>query len=122
MARILLIEDDEDIADNTTLFLEIRKHEVTHVASGTDGLEQLRYGNFDLAIMDGNLPDMDGIDVCGKYRADGGKVPVLMTSGRSDPEDQKRGYDAGVSSYIVKPYSLTQLENEIKALLGAVSS
>ncbi|MBX9772487.1 MAG: response regulator [Candidatus Obscuribacterales bacterium] len=120
MARILLIEDDEDIADNTMLFLEIRKHEVVHVGCGTDGLEQLRYGNFDLVLLDGNLPDMDGIDVCTTFRSEGGKLPVLMTSGRSNVEDQKRGIQAGVTSYIVKPYSLNDLEREINTLLAAV--
>ena len=121
MAKILLVEDDQDIADNTLLFLEIRKHDVMHVATGTDGLEQLRYGEFDLVLLDGNLPDMDGLEVCRKYRAEGGKVPILMTSGRSNLEDQRKGKDAGISAYLVKPYSLSDLEREVKLLLPAES-
>ncbi len=122
MAKILLIEDDEDIADNTILFLELRKHEVMHVCSGVDGLEQIRFGNFDLAIMDGNLPGMDGLEIAKTYRDEGGTTPILMSSGRSHAEDRQRGVEAGVSSYIVKPYSLSELESAINDLLALKSN
>lgn len=117
MAKILIIEDDLDIADNTVLFLRHKKHTVTHVTSGLDGLEQLRYGKFDLAILDGHLPDMDGFDVCKAYREEGGEVPILMATGRSDAADMQKGKDCGVSSYVVKPYSLMELDKHIGALL-----
>ena len=117
MAKILLVEDDVDIADNAVLFLKFKKHTVLHVTSGLDGLEQLRYGKFDIAILDGHLPDMDGLEVCKTYRDEGGTAPVMMATGRSDAADMQRGTEAGVSAYIVKPYSLTDLEKNIEKLL-----
>jgi DNA-binding response OmpR family regulator len=122
MAKILLIEDDVDIADNTILFLEHKKHQVTHVASGMDGLEQMRFGKFDLVILDGHLPDLDGLEVCINYREEGGTMPILMASGRSNSMDQKRGKDAGVNAYVIKPYSLIELETQIDSLLSSVHS
>jgi len=116
MAKILLIEDDIDIAENAVLFLKHRKHNVMHVTSGLDGLEQLRYGKFDLAILDGNLPDMDGVEVCQTYRDEGGKTPILMATGRSDSEEIQKCIDAGVNAYIIKPYSLADLDSNISAL------
>lgn len=117
MTRILLVEDDDDIADNTIIFLEHKNYEVVHVDSGMDGLEQMRFGSFDLIILDGRLPDMDGLEVCSNYRAEGGTAPILMASGRSNPDDQRRGKAAGVSAYIVKPFSLNELEKQIDDLL-----
>jgi DNA-binding response OmpR family regulator len=121
MAKILLVEDDLDIADNTILFLEIKNHNVTHVTSGMDGLEQMRFGEFDIVILDGNLPDMDGLEVCSAYREEGGKTPILMATGRSHSSDQKRGVEAGVTAYVVKPYSLNLLQEQIDLLLASTS-
>ncbi len=119
VAKILLVEDDQDIADNAMLFLKHRKHNVLHVTSGLDGLEQLRYGKFDLAILDGNLPDMDGLDVCKTFREEGGTTPILMATGRSDSSEIQKGKDAGVNAYIIKPYSLADLEQNVGALVPA---
>jgi len=119
VAKILLVEDDQDIADNAMLFLKHRKHNVLHVTSGLDGLEQLRYGKFDLAILDGNLPDMDGLDVAKTFRDEGGTTPILMATGRSDSSEIQKGKEAGVNAYIIKPYSLADLEQNVGALVPA---
>lgn len=119
MARILLIEDDEDIADNTILFLEHKTHQVVHVISAADGLEQMRYGSFDLIICDGHLPDMDGLAICKTYRDEGGSVPILMSSGRSNPDDKRRSQEVGITAYIVKPFTLEQLEQSVDSLIAA---
>lgn len=120
MAKILLVEDDEDIADNMVLFLEHNGHHVVQVASGADGLEQMRYGNFDVVLLDGHLPDMDGLEVCRTYRQEGGRTPILMATGRSKSDDLQRGADAGVSAYIVKPFTLSELAAQVNALLQSV--
>ena len=117
VAKILLVEDDQDIADNAMLFLKHRKHNVMHVTSGLDGLEQLRYGKFDLAILDGNLPDMDGLDIAKTFREEGGKTPILMATGRSDSAEIQKGKDAGVNAYLIKPYSLADLEQHVSSLV-----
>lgn len=120
MAKILLVEDDEDISDNAALFLEHKGHQVTIVDNGADGLEQMRYGNFEIIILDGHLPDMDGLELCNSYREEGGKVPVLMATGRSSSADQQRGQEVGVNGYIVKPYSLEDLLIKINSILSSV--
>lgn len=120
MAKILLVEDDEDISDNTALFLEHMGHQVCIVDNGTDGLEQMRYGNFDIIILDGHLPDMDGLELANTYREEGGRLPVLMATGRSSAADQQRGQEIGVNGYIVKPYSLEDLLGKVNSILASV--
>lgn len=119
MARILLIEDDPDIADNAIVFLEHKEHDVVHVSKGMDGLEQMRFGEFDLVILDGNLPDMDGLDVCKSYREEGGILPIIMASGRASQQEKRQAASAGANAYIVKPYSLKDLQDEIESLISS---
>ncbi|MBX9687780.1 MAG: response regulator [Candidatus Obscuribacterales bacterium] len=118
MARILLVEDDECLAETVEMWLASHGHQVILAFSGTDGLEQMRFGEFDLIILDGRLPDMDGADICREYREDGGKVPVIMVTGNSETAERERGLQAGVNEYIRKPFELNVVLAKMNALLA----
>jgi DNA-binding response OmpR family regulator len=117
MARILLVDDDEDLSVMIEAWLSSRGHKVLAVFSGADGLEQMRFGKFDLIILDGHLPDMEGIDICREYRGEGGKVPILMLSGNTNRDDLERGLAAGVNEYMCKPVKFAAMAIKLDTLL-----
>lgn len=119
MARILLVEDDECLAETVETWLSTLGHEVVAVHKGLDGLEQLKYGEFDLAILDGRLSDMEGIEICKQYREDGGKCPILMMTGNTGAGEMERGLSAGVNEFVRKPFELKKVEAKMKVLLEA---
>lgn len=118
MARILLVEDDEFLSETLDSWLSGSGYTVVAVYSGSDGLEQMRYGEFDLVILDGRLPDLDGVEVCRQYRQEGGKCPVLMMTGNTGAGEKEKGLAAGVNEYVRKPFELKIVEEKIKALLA----
>jgi len=114
--RVLVIEDQHDIAANLWDFLERRGHAVDHCADGVAGLARARGGGFDAIVLDLGLPRMDGLELCGALRAAGDGVPVLMLTARDTLEDKLRGYAEGADDYMVKPFALRELEARLRAL------
>ncbi len=117
MAKILLVEDDENLSVVLQMHLEDDRYMVDHLARGTDALAQLRSRSYELIILDWMLPDISGLEVCKQYRSQGGKVPVLMLTARGAVEDRAAGLDAGADDYLVKPFHPTELSARIRALL-----
>jgi DNA-binding response OmpR family regulator len=117
MAKILLVEDDENLSVVLQMHLEHDRYMVDHLARGTDALAQLRSRSYELIILDWMLPDISGLEVCKQYRSQGGKVPVLMLTARGAVEDRAAGLDAGADDYLVKPFHPTELSARIRALL-----
>lgn len=115
--RILLIEDQHDIAANIWDFLERRGHEMDHCADGVAGLARALRGDFDAIVLDLGLPRMDGLELCRRLREAGRGVPVLMLTARDTLEDKLRGFAEGADDYLVKPFALPELEARIRALL-----
>jgi DNA-binding response OmpR family regulator len=115
--RILLVEDNVDIADAVRRMLERERYAVTHVTDGDDGLSHLVDGEYDLAILDLVLPKRDGFAVCAKAREEGTTTPVLMLTARDAVEDRVRGLDCGADDYLVKPFEPPELIARIRALL-----
>lgn len=118
MARILLVEDDAELSGTLKLVLSSHKHQITTVLTGFEGLEQMRFGEYDAIILDGMLPDMDGLQVCKAYRADGGTAPILMLTGRAESASVRAGFDAGVNAYLKKPFGVRELLESIQNLVG----
>lgn len=122
MAKILLVEDDHNLAFLLQMQLEHDRHLVDVVMRGFDAVAQLKSHSYDLVILDWMLPDLSGLDVCKQFRAQGGKTPVLMLTAKGTPEDKATGLDAGSDDYIVKPFHPTELSARVRALLRRPSA
>ncbi len=114
--RVLLIEDQHDIAANIWDFLERRGHEVDHCADGVAGLARALRGGFDVIVLDLGLPRLDGLALCRRLREAGHGVPVLMLTARDTLDDRLRGFAEGADDYLVKPFALPELEARIRAV------
>ncbi len=114
--RVLVIEDQHDIAANIWDFLERRGHEVDHCADGVSGLARALGGGFDAIVLDLGLPRLDGLDLCRRLREAGHGVPVLMLTARDTLEDKLRGYAEGADDYLVKPFAMRELDARLQAL------
>lgn len=115
--RILIVEDDEILADSLVRAMTAAGYVCDHVADGEQALGLLRVGHHDLAILDINLPRMDGLSVLRHVRAHKGRLPVILLTARDAIEDRVRGLDLGADDYLTKPFSLAELEARVRALL-----
>ena len=115
--RILLVEDNAEIAEAVKRMLERERYSVAHVADGESALAHLIDGEFDLAVLDLVIPKGDGFSVCSKAREAGVSTPVLMLTARDAVEDRVRGLDCGADDYLVKPFMAQELLARVRALL-----
>src|SRR5579885_2999145 len=102
MAKILIIEDDQDISFSMQSFLAQEKYHVDVASTGSEGREMLRFYQYDLVILDWGLPDLPGIEVLRNFRGTGGKTPVLMLTGKAGVADKEVGLDSGADDYLTK--------------------
>ena len=116
-SRLLLVEDDRAITGPLVRALEREGYDVDAVASGRDALARADQGGHHLVLLDLGLPDLDGIDVCRRLRADQPSLPVLMLTARTDEVDTVVGLDAGADDYVTKPFRLAELLARVRALL-----
>jgi DNA-binding response OmpR family regulator len=118
--EILVIEDDEDIANNIKYNLERDSaYEVQIALTGEAGLEIFGEQQFELIILDLNLPGMSGFDLCRslRRRANIPYVPILILSARISEDDKVQGFDLGADDYVTKPFSMRELKARVAALL-----
>jgi DNA-binding response OmpR family regulator len=115
--RILIIEDNRDIAENIADYLEPLGHELDFAADGITGLHLAVTRRFDVIVLDLNLPGIDGITLCRKLRSDARVMtPVLMLTARDQLDDKLEGFRAGTDDYLVKPFSVKELDVRLQAL------
>ncbi len=114
MSKILIIEDEEAIADLEKDYLELSDFEVEIEHTGNKGLQKALEKDFDLVILDLMLPEMDGFDVCRKIREEK-NIPILMVSAKKDDIDKIRGLGLGADDYMTKPFSPSELVARVKA-------
>jgi two-component system, OmpR family, response regulator MprA len=114
--RVLVVEDDDEIADVLRRSLRQEGHEVRTAADGEEALEAARDFSPDMVVLDLGLPKLDGVEVCRQLRADG-DVPILILTARSDTDDRVRGLDAGADDYLVKPFERAELQARLRALM-----
>lgn len=118
MAKIILVEDEINIASFIERGLREFGHEVSAVYDGNAGWELLQNESFDLLILDIIMPGMNGLELCRMYRQRFGyHSPVVMLTALGTTDDIVKGLDAGADDYLVKPFSFQELEARIKALL-----
>jgi DNA-binding response OmpR family regulator len=113
--RILLIEDDRELADYIVRALGEEQHSVAVCFDGLSGHQAARESGFDILILDVMLPHMDGFELTRKLREEGIRMPILLLTGRDSPEDVVRGLDAGADDYLTKPFSLDVLFARLRA-------
>jgi DNA-binding response OmpR family regulator len=114
--RVLVVEDDAEIADVLRRSLRQEGYEVKISADGVEALDVATGFVPDLVVLDLGLPRLDGIEVCRRLRAEG-DVPILMLTARAETEDRVGGLDSGADDYLVKPFERQELLARIRALL-----
>lgn len=116
--RLLIIEDNRDIAANLTDYLSPRGHVVDLAGDGISGLHLAITNDYDAIVLDLILPGMDGISLCRNLRGAAGKpTPVLMLTARDSLDDKILGLEAGADDYVVKPYALREVEARLKTIV-----
>lgn len=117
MSKILIVEDDLNISKTIKSWLEKEKYVVEATASGQEGLDLLLHFNYDLAILDWQLPDLSGPDIARAVLKEKNDIALLMLTSKGSLNDRVEGLDAGAFDYIVKPCSLEELSARVRALL-----
>ena len=117
MTRLLIIEDNEDLARGLANNLEIEGFETAIAADGMEGLVKARDLRPSLIILDLMLPQLDGYRVLSALRDEGNDVPVLILTARSEEHDKVRGFRTGADDYVTKPFGLLELIGRVHALL-----
>jgi two-component system OmpR family response regulator len=115
--RILIAEDDAALSEALRFTLTQAGYAVDHVANGVAADEALKSDGFGVLILDLGLPKLDGFEVLRRLRKHNTTLPVLILSGREQPEDKVTGLDLGADDYLVKPFSLNELQARVRALL-----
>jgi len=113
---VLLVEDDLDLAATVVDYLDLEEIDCDHAANGIAGLVLIKANQFDVILLDINMPKMDGLSVCEALRSEGVSTPVLMLTARDTLEDKLAGFEVGSDDYMVKPFDMLELVARIKAL------
>jgi len=115
--RLLVVEDDKDIASLIEMNMSDIGFSVDVTNDGSKGFSLAREHNYDFIILDVMLPGMDGLDICRKLRAENNDAPILMLTARAAEIDRVIGLESGADDYLVKPFSITELQARVKARL-----
>ena len=115
--NVLLIEDEPRVADFINRGLRAENHGVSVAATGGEGVELAKTGEFDVIILDLMLPDMHGYNVCQRLRSEGDHTPILMLTAMDTLEDKIKGLKIGADDYLAKPFDFDELLARIEALV-----
>lgn len=115
--RLLLAEDEKDLANALSVILRHSNYSVDTVYNGEDALDYLEDGNYDGAILDIMMPKIDGLTVLKTIREAGNSIPVLILTAKSDVDDRVSGLDAGADDYLAKPFAMKELLARVRAML-----
>lgn len=117
MARVLVVDDEPSIVDSVSTVLRYEGFDVDVAGTGRSALKKAQETQFDLIVLDVMLPDLDGLEVTRRIRADGIGVPVLFLTAKADVEDRVAGLTVGGDDYVAKPFSLVEVVARAKAIL-----
>jgi len=120
--RVLLIEDDNNLAQSIVQFLEFNDFHCDHCGDGRQGLALVEANTYDVLVTDINMPGISGYDLCSAIRNKGIDTPIIMVSALAELDDKLKGFDKGTDDYLVKPFQLKELLARIKSLSRRKSS
>jgi two-component system alkaline phosphatase synthesis response regulator PhoP len=121
MARILLVEDEENIRDLVKLNLEMEDYEVVWTDNGKDAFKYFQGQHFDLIILDVMLPEVDGFQLCEQIRLENLDIPIIMLTAKDTTLDKVQGLKKGADDYITKPFNLEELLLRVRNLIRRTS-
>lgn len=117
LARLVVVEDDDSLRELLAAGLRYANYGVDTAATGNEALQMLHRVAPDLVVLDVNLPDIDGFEICRRLRAAGDDVPVIFLTARRETDDLRAGFEGGGDDYLTKPFSLDELTFRIGAVL-----
>lgn len=117
MAKILIIEDDVELANKVKDWLVFEKYTVDVAHNGADANHFLAAYQYDVIILDWSLPDGTGLDICKSFRSKGGVTPILFLTGKDSIESKELGLDSGADDYVTKPFHVKELGARVRALI-----
>ncbi len=116
--KILLIEDEEKIADFVLHGFQLAKFDVDHISDGREGLQAINTTHYDLIILDEMLPSLSGFFILRELREKGNSVPVVMLSAKTELHDRLTGFEIGADDYVAKPFFIEELIARVRAVLS----
>jgi DNA-binding response OmpR family regulator len=117
MPKVLLADDNVELSEMVARYLKFEHYTVEVVDNGDSALELLSTCDFDLAILDWEMPGKSGVEVCQSHRQRGGTTPILMLTGKNEIDDKLFGLDSGADDYLTKPFHVQELIARLRALL-----
>lgn len=117
MAKLLVVEDDSNLADSVCEMLKAENHTVEHAPNGAEASTLLAISAYELIVLDLGLPDKDGVEILKDYRNRGGEGKVIILTGRGKIEEKELGLDSGADDYLTKPFHVKELAARVRALL-----
>lgn len=120
--RILVVEDNNDLAEGIATSIRQMEHAVDVIGDGLHAEAMLRSEGYDLVVLDLNLPGKDGLEVLKSFRKSDSKVPVLILTARAETQSRVQGLDLGADDYLTKPFHLAELDARVRALLRRVQA
>ena len=117
MFKILLVEDDVELCNYLEQWFKQENIDFESAQNGEEALNLLTWHKFELIILDWDLPGVSGIEICRRYRADGGNSPVLFLTGKGEVDSKETGLDSGADDYLVKPFDVRELGARMRSLL-----
>jgi two-component system OmpR family response regulator len=117
MPKVLLAEDDAELSEMVARYLKFEHYTIEVVDNGDSALEMLNTCDFDLAVLDWNMPGKSGVEVVQSHRQRGGTTPILMLTGMKEIEDKMLGLESGADDYLTKPFHIRELIARLRALL-----
>jgi two-component system OmpR family response regulator len=121
MAKVLVVEDDLEISELIKDWLTRENYVVETVHNGKDAHELLLNFKYDVIVLDWMLPDLNGVEICRRFRSGRGNTPILMLTGQNSLESKEEGLDSGADDYLLKPFEPKELSARIRALLRRAS-
>lgn len=126
MAKVLLVEDDRDLSTTVVDALRDERYVVESAENGNDGANLLKLEEFDVIILDWDLPGKSGVEILKEFRATGKTTPIIMLTGRTHINNKEEGMESGADDYLTKPFDMRELKARLRALLrratGAVGN
>lgn len=117
MSKILIVEDDRELVSMIQAWLESEHHIIEPIFDGPTAMEQLGICQYDVIVLDWDLPGLSGMEICKRFRMQGGVTPIIMLTGKKSISEKEIGLDSGADDYLTKPFNMKELAARLRALL-----